>query len=85
MNMLNKVLITLRINAPKIAHKKLSIINPGIAQATKLSNIPLMIKVNNPKVRIFIGSVNKMSTGLINALTKPSNNAAIKAAQRLFM
>ena len=42
----------------------------------------LMTKVNNPKLKILIGKVIKIKTGLTKTLIIPKNNASHKAAQK---
>ena len=50
--------------------------------AVSISNRALMINVNKPSVKRFIGSVNASIIGLIKTLIIPITNAANKAAQK---
>ena len=48
---------------------------------TIISITALITNVNNPRVKILIGRVNKIKMGLKNALSTPKMAAARKAAQ----
>ena len=73
--------ITHRITAPSTAvGQNLSIEKPFTQDATIQSRPALIIKVNNPRVSIFIGRVSMTKIGLSMALAMPRINAAIMAA-----
>jgi len=65
---------------PKIAGKKPPTVNPGARNAARPNKAAFIIKVNNPSVRMFIGNVRNIISGLINILTREitatANNAA---------
>lgn len=55
--------------------------NPGTNQAVSININPLITNVKSPRLRRLIGSVNKMTTGLITAFTIPNTPAAINTAK----
>jgi hypothetical protein len=63
----------------RIADQKLSIVNPGTSLETRRIIIALIIIVNNPRVKIFIGSVRRISKGLRRILKIPKSNATQRA------
>jgi hypothetical protein len=67
----------------KIAYQKLATKIPGTINAVSEIIIPLITRVNRPRVRIFIGKVIRTKSGLIKALISPNTSANIKAAQML--
>ncbi len=67
----------------RIADQKLSIVKPGTSLETSNIRMALIIIVNNPSVKIFIGSVKRIRSGLRRTLKIPSTNATIRAVQKL--
>ena len=71
-----------RIIAPKNALQNPSTSIPGTKYATNINNKAFINKIDTPNVRIFIGNVNKIKTGLItkftNAMTIEATNAEVK-------
>ncbi len=65
------------------AHQNESTLNPGTKFAARIITNALITNVNNPKVRIVIGSVRIRRTGFMNALIIPKTTAATKAATKL--
>lgn len=65
---------------PKSAALKSATANPGTIFATSQNKNPFIIKVNNPKVRMLIGSVKSINIGFIKILTRPITKAAHNAA-----
>ena len=76
------VLIIDNTSEPNNAATKPVTLKPGTNLATNRNIKALIIKVNNPKVRKFIGRVKRKNTGLIKTLTRPITNAAHKAAEK---
>jgi len=70
--------------APIIAGVKPWTAKPGTILATKRIKNPLITKVNNPKVRMLMGSVRIKSIGLMKALIIPNASATIKAVKNVF-
>lgn len=66
------------------AIQKLETLNPGKIKETSQTIKALITKVNNPRVKMFIGSVKSIKIGLIIAFTTPKTRAAIKADQNPF-
>lgn len=54
---------------------------PFTTDEANKTSIALMTKVNKPKVRMLIGRVIKIKTGLTKILTMPKKSANHKAAQ----
>lgn len=67
------------ISAPQNAGQKPSTKNPFTTVEANQNINAFITSVNNPKVKIFIGNVNKSNKGRIKALTKPKTKAATKA------
>jgi hypothetical protein len=67
----------------RIADQKLSIVKPGTSFETRRIRIALIITVNNPSVKIFIGSVRRIRSGLRRTLKIPSTTATRRAVQKL--
>lgn len=72
-------LITQYATPTQIAVVKSEIINPDTKICTIQSIMALIIKVKNPRVKMFIGIVKINIIGRIIALTTPKIKAAIKA------
>ena len=62
--------------APKIAAHQLLTVNPGKMAAQILIIAPLITKVKNPSVKIFIGKVRTKKIGQRIAFANPISNAA---------
>lgn len=69
--------------APKKALQNPSTSTPGIKYATNINNKALITKINNPKVRILIGNVKNIKTGLITKFTSAIAMDAISAVKKL--
>ena len=65
------------------AQRNPSTSNPGTITAVSRTSPAFITKVNNPRDRIFIGSVRKTSIGLRNAFTTPKITAVTRAAKKL--
>lgn len=61
------------------AHQKPSTWNPGTSMLVSKMSSALIIRVNNPSVRIVIGRVRTKSKGLIVTLIIPRTKATIRA------
>jgi hypothetical protein len=61
---------------PMMAEKKLSTSNPDTRYATTENRAALMTIINNPRVRIVIGIVKIISSGLTSAFKMPRIIAA---------
>lgn len=72
-----------RLNAR--AHKKPSTLKPGMIISTMIIMKAFIRKVNRPRVRIEIGSVNNMNNGLMKALTSPKITVTVIAVRKLFI
>lgn len=59
-------------------------LNPGTTEEAKSIIKALIIKVNNPKVRMFIGKVNKVTIGLIIKLISDNTTATTTAVKNPF-
>lgn len=55
---------------------------PGTIKAVSLIKRALIIKVKNPKVRIFMGKVKSTIIGLIKALIIPKTSATTRAVRK---
>jgi hypothetical protein len=64
----------------KTAGRKPATEKPFTKLETNITSKPLITKVNKPKVKILIGNVNNIKTGLISAFIKPKTIAVITAA-----
>lgn len=64
------------------AYQNPLILNPGTITPVSQIRNALITSVNNPSVKILIGSVNKISTGLIKVLSKPSTRATMSAVKK---
>lgn len=67
----------------KIAHQKLSTLNPGTSKLTNKTNKPLITKVKRPRVKILIGNEIKIRIGLMTAFTNPKTTATTMATKKL--
>lgn len=67
-------------NEPRSAGKNPATENPGTIFATSQNISAFITKVNKPKVRILIGKVKIINTGLINMFTRPITSADQRAA-----
>lgn len=67
-------------NEPPSAGKKPDTENPGTIFATSQNISAFITKVNKPKVRILIGKVKIINTGLIKIFTRPITSADQRAA-----
>lgn len=65
------------------AHQKPVTLKPGTKDAVSKINKALTAKVNNPKVRIFIGKVKIINIGFIKAFKTPKTSATSKAEIKL--
>jgi hypothetical protein len=54
-------------------------LKPGTIALARLMIIPLITSVNNPRVKIFTGSVRSTSSGFTNVFKRPSTIDAISA------
>jgi len=77
------MLISEATRLKRIADQKLSTVNPGTKLLTNTTKMALMIIVNNPKVRILIGSVKRIKIGLSKTLKTPKTKATHKAVTKL--
>lgn len=59
-----------------------STVNPGVIFPASISNPAFMIKVNNPRVKILMGSVKKSNTGLIHVFISPITMLATNAVEK---
>jgi len=66
-----------------IAQPKLATSNPGMILLTSNIIKPFTIKVNKPRVRMFNGSVNSKTIGLIKVLTIPRTIETTTAVTKL--
>jgi len=66
-----------------MAAKNPSTKNPFITLEASKTKEALITKINNPKVKIFIGKVNNTKIGLITAFTIPKNKESHNAVQKL--
>jgi len=64
---------------PRSAARKFAITNPETKYAAAQNNSAFNTIPNNPKVIILIGSVRRVSTGLITRLINPSTSPAKSA------
>jgi len=71
------------VRLKRIAQPKFLTVNPGTTALTIRIIIPLIIKVNIPKVKILIGRVRMTRTGLIIALIMPRTKATTIAVKKL--
>lgn len=58
-------------------------VKPFITAATNHNISPLITRVNKPRVRIFTGSVTRMTIGLITALTMPKTSEPQMAPKKV--
>lgn len=65
------------------AHQNPSTLKPGTKFAARRITTALITNVNNPKVKIVIGSVRIRRMGFMNALITPKTTAATRAAVKL--
>lgn len=65
------------------ADQKLSTVKPETSVDASKTRIALITIVNNPKVRMVIGNVNKIKSGFRKILKTPSTNATRSAVQKL--
>jgi len=75
--MIDKTMLNIR------AHQNESTLNPGTREAARRITNAFITNVNNPKVRIVIGSVRIRRTGFMNALIIPKTTAATRAVAKL--
>ena len=65
--------------AASTPERKSAIIIPGTTSVAKYSMAALITRVNKPKVKMLIGKVSKIKTGLITIFKSPTTIAASKA------
>lgn len=75
--------ITLTTKLKANAHQKDSTINPGTIEDANKTIKVFITKVNNPKVRIFIGNVKITKIGLRNKFNAPKTIATKIAVTKL--
>ncbi len=69
-------LTRLMSRAAQNAFQKLVISKPGTIPDDRYKRKALMIKVKNPRLSMFIGSVKKISTGLAKTFNMPKTSEA---------
>jgi hypothetical protein len=69
----------LKTSEPIRALENPSTLNPGVNALTIINMNAFIININNPKLKIVIGRLIRMSNGLINIFTKPMITTAINA------
>ena len=67
------------IHEPKRALTNPLTANPSIKDAAKSNKKALITNINNPSVRMVIGSVNKTKIGFTNIFSKPITSAVTTA------
>lgn len=72
-------LITESVKLKIIAHKKLSMVNPGMSASVISSKRRPRTSEKRPRVIIVIGSVKSVRIGFTNAFMIPSTRATIRA------
>ena len=76
--------IRARTTPNKIAQPQVSTVNPGTTKVANLIMAALITRVNKPRVKILIGSVNKTKIGFTIKFKRPRTRAAAKAAKKFF-
>lgn len=64
------------------AHQNPSTVKPDTREEVNNITTALTTKVNNPKVKMFIGSVNRSSNGFTIMLTMPKTSEATSAVEK---